>query len=261
MSYNFSLTQFPTKEFYALWNDLLSGKLYELIDKRIEELEKQQTHVDSPKGTWETNNKEWVAYRKHGDASLIRQDYIASWKNLKKTIQEQLKRLEQSKSDRDKKDIIKECLETFEKLFGEQNPYAPRILLIEGCAHLSEDARSNAYFFLRYLFLQVHHLDLDKTKESPTLTQWHELYQALKPTFFEEEFSSFCTHERFSANDQERIHKECLKLLFEIKDLVKTCVEKDWDLWFESGYSDTSNNKKQKELLKECLKMYQENIA
>lgn len=257
MSYSFSLTQFPTKEFYALWSDLLSGKLYEFIDKKIEELEKQQTHVDSPKGTWETNNAEWVAYRKQSDARLMRQGFIWSWENLKKTIQEQLKKLEQSKNDRDKKDIIKECLETFEKLFGEQNIYAPRILLVEGCAHFSEDARSNAYFFLRYLFLQIHHLDLDETKASPTLAQWHELYQALKAPFFEKAFTEFCEKEYILPVDQERTRRECLELLFAIKDLVKTCIEKDWDLWLESGYSETESNKKQKEVLKECFKIYE----
>lgn len=261
MSYNFSLTQFPTKEFYALWGDFLRGKLYELIDKKIEELEKQQTHLDPPKGTWETNNTEWVAYRKHNDARLMRQGFISSWESLKKDIQEQLKRLEQSKSDRDKKEIMNECLEIFMKLFGEQNRYAPRILLVEGCAYFSEDARSNAYFFLRHLFLQVHHLDLDETKESPTLTQWHELYQTLKPTFFEKAFTEFCAKEHILLVDQERTRRECLELLFAIKDLVKTCIEKDWDLWFESGYSETSSNKKRRELIKECLRMYQENIA
>lgn len=259
MSYSFSFQQFPTKEFEELWRCFLTGNLSQKIKEQIEKLEKEQELIkdrqkDFPPGTWETHREEWTLHRKDGDRSLQNRDHVDNWKRIQKRMEAHARSLKETKSALGKEKIIKKVIEEFLPLFGEQNPYAPRILFVKDCIRFSDSARSNAYIFLKQLFLKVRHQDLEKMKTMPKLEEWIELYNALVPTFFEKEFMLFCREEGVSEQDQERVRNECLELLFSIKDLIKNCREKGWDLWFSSEFQNTDLEKKQRKLLAEkCL--------
>jgi hypothetical protein len=148
------------------------------------------------------------------------------------------------------------------KLFGKQNPYAKRTLLVENCASFSDSAKSNAYFFLVQLFTRVHKRNIDATRNMPTLTEWYELFQNLKPEFFEKEFSAFCNQNNIPETDKERTKKECLELLFTIKGLIKDSLKNGWDLWFTSDFDEQESmqKKKMKALEEICRARYETSI-
>lgn len=263
MSYYFSFTQFPAKEFFEYWKDFCNGKLEEKINEKREALEKKTYITKSPSGTWETNRDAWIAYRKSSDERFEDSGSIASWQQRKKEFADLYQKLKASKTDKETEQIVKDALEIFRGLFGKQNPYAKRILFVEDCITFSDSAKSDAYMFLVQLFTSVHHRNLDTTKDMPTLTEWYELFQNLKPEFFEREFKQFCKENDLVKDETERIKKECLELLFTIKDIVKSSRDHEWELWFTSEYNEEGKFEERqiKALEKKCREMYEEQDA
>lgn len=258
MSYDFSFSQFPTKEFSELWDGFAHGRLSEHIEKKIiEAQQKQEELLKLPRfsrKTYYEDRDEWVRCQKNYEAAKINEEHIGDWQRLKKTIAKKEELLRNAKTKKEIQRVVKNTLEIFMELFGKNNPYEPRILFIDDCDGYSDSARGNGYTFLRQLYYRVHGVHLDSVKEMPTNEQWYAMFQALKPEFVEKELGVFFANEHIPEAEHKNARKECLHLLHTVKDLLKGCLDRKWDLWFSSEFQATDLETKQRKVLeKECL--------
>ncbi len=259
MSYSFSFTQFPTKEFNELWDDFVRGKMSEKIGEKILELQnKQEELLKLPRFSQKTfyeDREEWVRCQKNFEAAKLNEEQVGSWQSLKITIAEQESYLQQATSEKEIRKIVRDALEIFMGLFGKDNAYAPRILFVADCDTYSDSAKGNGYAFLQQLYRRVHGVNLEDIKEMPTNEQWYTLFQALKPEFVEAELSTLFAEIHVSKAEYEDTRTECLQFLHILKGLLKGCLDRKWDLWFSSEFQAIDLEEKQKKILENsCTK-------
>lgn len=249
MSYSFSFDQYPTKDFDELLESFIDGKLSTRVDEvlaRIATEEKEaETLTTIPKATFYEDREAWIQCERNKFTQADIQGRKLRWSEIKEQIAESETLL---RSTRDKKKL-RQITASFIKIFIDTAGLA----FVPDCTGYSESARDQDYRFLVQLFNKVMHIDLDEGKTMPTTEQWKTFFLALKPDLLAEEFQQFFIEMKVREEEQEIMRQFCLKLLFTVRDLLKTCLQRGWDLHFFSEFGERDLREK---ALKEKQKMY-----
>lgn len=261
MSYSFSFSQFPTKEFHELWGEFVEGNLSARIEEKIDALKKEEATLENtytlPRTTFYENREEWMRREKIRERGQLIASHIASWESIKKAFAEDRAKLDVLTNKKDILDTVRISSERFMSLFGTTNPIYPQPLFVSECDGYSETAKGMDYLFLKRLFSRVQGKELDGLNVMPTTEEWHAFYKHLEPDFVRGEFKAFFDEEGVPEHARSEAEKECLHLLFIVRGLLKGCLKNEWDLWFYSEFQTTDIEEKQKKLLaKECAEAF-----
>ncbi len=239
MSYYFNFQQVPTKEINEVWEQFFDQTLGARVNQELETLEQEGKEVEGlptfgPDDGDSSFNFEAMSMRFNDRAKY---DVLAEnsakiqsvhtrrdrWRKIKTAMQE----LEHLMATKDKKTILKgigELSAAIEEMYQKL------------CTGYSESCRDLDYIFLSRLFESVMEFNLDDGKVIPTIADWQTFFQRINKERIHAALEEVYEEDRTAEDGKEWMKNFCLKLLFEVRDLAKTCIEKGWDLEFTSEY-------------------------
>lgn len=214
-----------------MWNAFTTVTFSTLIEKKLEQIETERNEVAKREvdtlATFWSNKEAWMAcQQKMGRLRGLENDKD-EWNALHEQMVELEVAFQQATSKAAAEKVAKTSAELFQRLERK---------LIPDCLGYGESARSLEYRFVAQLFEHVIGEDLDSLKTVPTLETWYNFYQGLKPEVVNEQFALLYDAHRIPPEEQEDTKKYCLHMLHEIRNLVKKCREREWDLLFVSEF-------------------------
>jgi hypothetical protein len=260
MSYSYSFTQYPEKDFDELVEEFMNGKLSARVNDvlaNIDVQEKEAAKLNTfSKATFYEDREAWIQCERNRWAQEAIQSEKRRWIEIQTRISESEQSLRNTRDKRKLKQIATSFVTMLTDIAVPDE--AIGLAFIPDCTSIFESARDRDYCFLVQLFKSIMHLELDGMKAMPTNEQWKSFVLALKSNVLKEEFQKFCIEERISEEEREPMHQYCLKLLFQVKDMLKTCLLRGWVLLFSSEYWNSDLREK---VLKEKRKIYIQRIV
>ncbi|MBM3204811.1 hypothetical protein FJZ48_02420 [Candidatus Uhrbacteria bacterium] len=244
MSYSFSFEQYPVKEIDEFWQEFINGKFVLRIDQGLRHAKETTAEAEKmPMGSQATfyeNREEWIQGQKNLENVQRARFQEQLWEEFRKQTEEVEHELSLTKDKKKWESLATAYMELFSE--------AIKRFFIPECDGYSESARDLDYRFLAHLFQAVNNKELDDVEIMPTTEQWKQFFLELKSDFVEKEFQAFCEEQRIPKEEQEALKTFCLKLLFIVRDFLRTCLQRGWELHFESEYwnrEDSDRRKKQ----------------
>lgn len=240
MSYYYSFDQYPTKDLDDLWESFLNGTVNERIDAELATLKEEEASAallpTVSKATFYEDREAWIQCEKNGVLQSNVRGRKANFENLKKQVREST---ELVKNETDEKKLKKLAAALEDALLS-----SLQRRLIRDTSGYSESARDTDFRFFHQAFQVVMGIDLDESKVRITTEQWKTFFQALKPDFVEQQFKEFFQDQVIQEDRQENEKRACLNLLYTVRDLLRTCLQRGWDLAFMSELWEKDWNEK-----------------
>lgn len=232
MSYYYSFDQYPAKQLDELWDAFMQGTLTTRIDARLARLEAEQREVETlpmvSKATFYEDRAEWMRCRENSGllSTILRRK--EELEELKKSIVKSEELLRTTRDKRKIKQVLTVVMEELNK--GLTTTFLPE------CTGYSESAREWDFLFLKQVFETVTGKDLDRLKEIPATEEWKGFFQALTPDVLTKELGIFFKEQAIPVADQWVVRNQCFDLLIIVRNMLKTCLEREWELIFWSEY-------------------------
>ncbi len=231
MSYYYTFSQYPTKDLRDLWDAFVDGTLASRVDEEVALLAVEEARLHAIPRSYKTLYEDKEAFiqdeRNHAAWVLVR-DRKYHWKEF----QEKLAEAESSLSaTRDKKKIAQ-----IGRAFMETLRESLCTLFIRDAGGYSESCRDQDYAFLCQLYETIHGKHPDSLRSIPTTDQWVAVFRALKPEFATDQLRAFMESESVPEEKRLETEQRCLKLVVLVRNLLKQCLDRGWDLVFTSEY-------------------------
>ena len=253
MSYSYAFSQFPTKDFNDLWDAFVNGTLASRVDGEVALLAAEEERVNAlpmfSEKTFYEDREAFIQVEKNRAARLLVQDRKWKWEEFRKKLAETELALSATK---DKKKIA-----TIGRAFLETLREALLTLFVRDTYGYSESCKDQDYQFLGQLYREVHGEHLDGLKSIPSTETWVAVFRALKPEFATEQLRRFMNGENVPEDEREETKQRCLRLVVIVRNLLRTCLDRGWDLIFTSEFWDVDTDAKarsfEKSLVAGCV--------
>lgn len=251
MSYYYTFSQFPTKDFKDLWDAFVDGTLASRVDEEVALLAAEEERVNalpmSPDRSFYEDREAFIQVEKNRAARLLVQDRKWKWEEFQKQLAEAESALA---ATRDKKKIA-----TIGRAFMETLRKSLLTLFVRDTYGYSESCKDQDYWFLRQLYQSVHGEELDGLKSIPSTETWVAVFRALKPEFATDQLRRFMDGENVLEEEREETKQRCLKLVVIVRNLLKKCLDRGWDLVFTSEFwaGDEKERAYEKSLVAGCV--------
>ena len=232
MSYSYTISQYPTKELNDLWDAFVDGTLATRVDDEVALLAVEEARVNSlpmvSDKTFYEDREAFIECDRNRVARLLVQDRKSNWEEFQKKLAEANAELAGTK---DKKKIA-----TIGRAFMEKLRESLQTLFVLDCSGYSESCKDQDYWFLRHLYASVHGDDLDGLNSVPATEKWVAVFRALRPEFATEQLQTFMGEQGVQEAEREETKQRCLRLVVVVRNLLKKCLDRGWDLIFSSEF-------------------------
>jgi hypothetical protein len=234
MSYYFQIDQYPTKDFDEIVGEFINGSLSARIDNIIAAISLEEKEAESlptlSAKTFYEDRETWIQCEKNASLKSTIKYRKESWMTIKQRIEESQKQLT-STQDKEK---IRQIASAFVDLMAREEG-SPFVKDVDG---YGESARDLDFRFFVQIYQKIMGVDLDSMKKMPSMEDWKTFFRSLKTDLLSGEFQRFYVEYSIKEPDQESTRQFCLKLLLTIGNLVKTTINRGWDLYFFNELSE-----------------------
>ena len=77
---------------------------------------------------------------------------------------------------------------------------------------------------------------MDGLDSVPATEKWVAVFRALKPEFATEQLQAFMDEQGIQEPEREETKQRCLRLVVIVRNLLKKCLDRGWDLIFTSEF-------------------------
>lgn len=231
MASYYTFRQFPTKELDEFIEAFIEGrsesKTKAILPYLEAEVARTQTLPTKPTRTFLEDSEAWIQCERNQEYQRWAQTDLRTAKEALTILKTYYEKLQVEQEDKKIKKIAKEVVEYC--LRNLKSALAPK------AGDISEDANSIGSHFLTRLGKSIVPIALDKERIAPTTEQWKILFTSLKPQIIETELQGLYEEMRINEKQRTEARKQCIAYLAQIKNLLQTSLEHNWDIVFTNG--------------------------
>lgn len=232
MSYSYSFSQYPTKQVDELWEKLFSDELmgYRMKDADRVEAELREAErlpfLKSDTSDFEIRRMK-MQERERYDALVENGERVYRLKAELRT----LNGLREAIVDVANAILFIER-DGREKVLEKVTALSDAMVQLVGkeCQSFGESTRDNDYRFLDQLYERVTGTFLTEVKRELTTQDWVAFFRSLSKELILEELNKMYAEDHIPAERQAEARGWYTDLLFRVRDMLKECLEKGWDL-------------------------------